>query len=323
MEPADVHVPQIHARRAVHDPVGDRPPRAAGRLNADGIESRRHEQPRQFRRRPKYVAHVRSETFRSVEQHAYPGSLQQRDAPHRRLQQRLEMVEILCQLIEAEIFRNAVGAPGSCARLETSDQQLACVFLDVDAMVRIAQHRQIFWKAGDRFGYGVKMLGRVQRNHHAFGGAKIAAPNAARQYHGFCAHVPLCGHHACCAGAVAQQARDLHALEDARPVRPRGRGESLRGVDRIGLPVGRQKHSANHIIDIQDRISLQNFLRHQRLDRQPEQRRHAGLPLQFRKALGRRRETDRAGTPIPGLPPRLVLQPLVQLCRVPARAVSG
>ena len=55
------------------------------------------------------------------------------------LQDRLEMVEVLRQLVEAEILGDAVHAPGLRLRLEGADQQLAGVLLVVGAGVHVAQ----------------------------------------------------------------------------------------------------------------------------------------------------------------------------------------
>ena len=52
------------------------------------------------------------------------------------------MVEILGQLVELEIFGNAVHRPRLGVRLERAEQQLAGILLEVGAIVGVAQHRQ-------------------------------------------------------------------------------------------------------------------------------------------------------------------------------------
>ena len=59
------------------------------------------------------------------------------------------MVHVLRQLVEAEILRNAVHAPGLGHRLEGAEHHLAGVLLVVGAFVGHAQHRQAA-EAGDR-----------------------------------------------------------------------------------------------------------------------------------------------------------------------------
>ena len=52
------------------------------------------------------------------------------------------MVDILGQLVEAEILRDAGHAPGLGHRLEGAEHHLAGVLLVVGAFVRHPQHRQ-------------------------------------------------------------------------------------------------------------------------------------------------------------------------------------
>ena len=237
-EAADVHVPQIHAGRAVQHPVGDHAAGAAGRLDTDGIEAGRDEQAGQFRRFAEDVAHVGRKAFRAVEQQLDAGVLQGRDAAYRGVEQRLEMPKILGQLVKTEILGDAVHAPGLCSRLETADQQLAGVLLHVDAVVGIAQHRQVARQSGDRLGDEIKMLGGVQRHDDALGGGEVAAPHAGRQHDVARLDIAARGGHAGGPAAVAAQAGDLDALDNPRAVRAGGRGQGLRGADRIGLAVG-------------------------------------------------------------------------------------
>ena len=53
------------------------------------------------------------------------------------------MVEILGQLVEAEVIRDAVHAPGLGDRFEGAEQHLAGVFLIIGAFVGHAQHREL------------------------------------------------------------------------------------------------------------------------------------------------------------------------------------
>ena len=52
------------------------------------------------------------------------------------------MVEVLRQLVEAEILGNAVHAPRLGHRLEGAEQHLAGILLVVGALVGHPQHRQ-------------------------------------------------------------------------------------------------------------------------------------------------------------------------------------
>ena len=87
------------------------------------------------------------------------------------------MVPVLGQLAELEVVGDAVHAPGLRHRLERADQELAGVLLDVQAAVRIAQHRQIRRHLGHGLGQHVEVLAGVQRHAHAGHAADLAAPH--------------------------------------------------------------------------------------------------------------------------------------------------
>ena len=72
------------------------------------------------------------------------------------------MVEILRQLVEAEILADAVHAPGLGDRLERPEQDLSGILLVVGAFVRHPQHRHRP-EAGDLLGDDVEMLAGMQR----------------------------------------------------------------------------------------------------------------------------------------------------------------
>ena len=87
------------------------------------------------------------------------------------------MVEILRQLIEAEVVRDAVHAPGLGHRLEGAQQHLARVFLVVGALVGHPQHRQLR-QAGDVLGDDVEMLAGLQRHGDTGHPPEGVAPHA-------------------------------------------------------------------------------------------------------------------------------------------------
>ena len=76
------------------------------------------------------------------------------------------MVEILGQLVEAEILRNAVHAPGFRARLERAQHHLAGVLLVVGAFVGHAQDGQMS-KPVNGLRDEVEVLAGVQRQGDA------------------------------------------------------------------------------------------------------------------------------------------------------------
>ena len=87
------------------------------------------------------------------------------------------MVEILRQLVEAEILADAVHAPGLGHRLEGAEQHLAGILLVIGALVGHAQHRQPL-QARDRLGDDVEMLAGMQRHGDARHVGELAPPHA-------------------------------------------------------------------------------------------------------------------------------------------------
>ena len=71
-----------------------------------------------------------------------PAVAEHRHAVDAHFEDRLEMLEVLRQLVEAEVLGNAVHAPGLGHRLEGAEHHLAGIFLVVGAFVGHAQHRQ-------------------------------------------------------------------------------------------------------------------------------------------------------------------------------------
>ena len=176
---ADVDFPQVEGRLAVVDPLRQRHAGAAGRDDADRIVAGRDPVAVEFRRFAEIVAVVGREAFGAVEEGVDAGGLQHRHAVDAHFEDRLEMVEILRQLVEAEILADAVHAPGLGHRLEGAEHHLAGVFLVVGAFVRHAQHRQAR-QARDRLGDEVEMLAGMQRQGDARTARRGRAPTCRR-----------------------------------------------------------------------------------------------------------------------------------------------
>ncbi|CAI8290488.1 MAG: Uncharacterised protein [Rhodospirillaceae bacterium] len=92
------------------------------------------------------------------------------------------MVEVLGQLVEAEIFGNARHPPGLGLGLEGAEHHLARVFLVVRALVRHPQHRHL-GQALDRLGDDVEVFAGVQRYGHPGHGGEVARPHAPAVHH--------------------------------------------------------------------------------------------------------------------------------------------
>ena len=162
------------------------------------------------------------------------------------LEDRLEMLEVLGQLVEAEILGDAVHAPGLGHRLEGAEQQLAGILLVVGAFVRHPQHRQVARQAGDRLGDDVEMLAGVQRHGDADRAGELARPHAGAVHDDVGSDGALLGHRRRRRGPCSTTMRvDLDALEDARAAL---RGRPWRAPAwccRVRLAVLRQVHAAD------------------------------------------------------------------------------
>ena len=250
--PADVDVPQIEGWGAFGDPMRQRHARTTGADDADGVVAGGDPVAGQLRRLPQIVAAVGGEALRPVEEGVDADPAEHRHAVHPHLQDRLEMVEILRQRVEAEIGRDAGHAPRLGARLEGAEHQLAGVFLVVGALVRHAQHRQP-GQAGNRLGDDVEVLAGMQRQRDADLRRQVARP-----------HAPAIDHHlggdppgllpgrpgdAGDAAAACLHAGDGHALADQHPAQAGTLGQRQRHIGRVGLPVVRQMDRAGDAVD--------------------------------------------------------------------------
>ena len=101
------------------------------------------------------------------------------------------MLEILRQLAECEILRNAVERPRLGYRLESPQQQLAGVFLEVGAVVHVAHDRQVGAHPFHRVGDDVEVLAGLKRHVDADGEAEIACPDTRAVHDRLCAHRPF------------------------------------------------------------------------------------------------------------------------------------
>ena len=167
------------------------------------------------------------------------------------------MVEVFWQLIEAEVFRNAVHAPRLGLGLKGAKHHFARVFLVVGALVRHAQHRHL-GQAFNRFCHDVEVLTGVQRNRHAGHVGEVTRPHARTVHHDVCidgawlavALVIYAGHRA----VRLVDARDFDVLNDRCTHLTRAFGQGQSDVCRVTLTVERQVNRRRHTVDVQVRI---------------------------------------------------------------------
>ena len=300
LRPADIDLPQIEGRLALGDPVRQRHPRPARPRDADRVVARGDPVAAQFRGLAQIIAVVGGKAFRPIEEGVDASRLEQRHAVHRRLEDRLEMVEILGQRVEAEILADAVHPPGFRLGLEGPQHHLARILLVVGAFVGHPQDGQMAQPL-DGFGDQIEMLASMQGQRDARGLGQIAAPHTAAvdDHIGGDMARRAVGHivHAGDPAPGPGDARHLHAFENLRTAHPRALGQRHRDIGGVALPVQRQGHRAHHVGDVQMRVFRLDLGRRNLVHLDIEDARDGGLTQQF--LVPRRRERDRDAADLP------------------------
>ena len=266
----DIDIAHVIRRFAIDHPMRQRHARAAGRLNADGIEPSRDEEIGQVRRFAEHVAVIWREALRSVEERMDAGLAQQRHPRHRLFQLRGDMIPIVRQRQEFSISGNAANAPRLGPGFEEADQQLASVFLVIGAFIRHTQHRQVFRYCGICFGDDVEMLAGLQRHIHARHAADLSPPHTGAVNDILGLNGAVVGVDSGNAPLGLRDARDSNALKECRAHLPRAFGQRQRNVGRVRLTIRRQEHTTDHTIEIDERIARQTFGRRQHMRFKPE-----------------------------------------------------
>src|SRR5439155_8865572 len=109
------------------DPFRESHACSAGRLDSDGVEAGCNKEVFQLWCFTQQITLIGRETLRSVEEFADASLGELRHAMNGAFENRLKMIEILGQFLEAEALRNALHSPGLGLGLERADQELAGV----------------------------------------------------------------------------------------------------------------------------------------------------------------------------------------------------
>ena len=242
-----VHFPQVRRRVPVKDPLRDHLANSAGGLQADRIQSGRHETVVEFGRLADVVAHVRRKTLRPAEERREPGRFQRRDTHHGLFEDRLEMLETAGDLVETEVLGNTLHAPRAGVGFEGAHEEPSRVVLVVDARVVVAHHREVHIQPRDRFEQGVVMLAGMQGHVHADRRRQLPGPHAGAQHHAVRVDVAVFRGHAGDAAARGTDVRDRQVLKDARTGVTGAPGERVGNVDRVGVAVGRNVNAPEHV----------------------------------------------------------------------------
>ena len=314
----DVDVPQVEGRLAVLHPLRQRHARAARRLDADRIEATGDPEIAQVRRFAEIVAVVGREAFGAVEEGVDAGIGQHRHASHGLFEDRLEVVEILRKLVEAEIVRDRLTErrPRLCDRLEGAEQDLAGIFLVVGAFVGNAQHRKLA-QPGDRLGDDVEMLAGVQRHGNARHRADAMRPHSGAVDHvlagdvsGFAAGVDVDARDA---AVFAADRRHPGVLDDPDTALARATGQCLCDVGRVALAVEGNVDGADDVGGLEMRVALPHLGDRDFLDVDAVGAAHCGGPQKLLATLIRQRHRNRAALAHAGGDAGLFLQPHVEL----------
>ena len=281
LHPARVDLPQVHARMAVDDPLGEHLAGAARRPDADRVEPAREVEVPKLGRLAEEVAVVRREALRSAEERLDARLREGGNAMQGAFHDGLEVVPVLGQLVELEVLGDAVHAPGFGLLLEGAHEQLARVLLDVEARVLLAQRRGVGAQPRDRLGHDVEVLGGVERRVDARQPADLAAPHAAAVDDELRADVAVVRRHARDPAAAPAYGRDPGVLEDPRAAHTRALGVGQRRVDGIRLPLARDEDPADQVVRVQQRPQVQRLSRRQHPDLEPEAAAHGGVALEL------------------------------------------
>jgi hypothetical protein len=296
-ESTDVDVPQIHARLAAHDPLGERLAGARRRRDAHRVEAGGDEETPQLGRLAQHVAVVRREALGPIDVAPHRRRFEDRNANDRLLHEHAKVLPVIGQQREREILGHAVHAPRLGHRLEATHEQPADLLAHVDVAVGVTEHRQVAAHAVQRLGDDVEVLGGVQRHVDAGHAADVAPPQAGAVHHDLTRDVAVIRAHAGHDVAVARDTGDGHILDDRRAALSRALGERERGVDRVRAPVARDPHRAGEVIGAHERPEPSGFTRRDDFDVDAEAFRHRRAALELGHALGRPRHADAAGPP--------------------------
>ena len=297
-------------------PFRDRLADPAGGLDADGVETGGDEEVAQERRLAQHPASIRREALGTVEERAQADALQDRHALGGERQLTGQMLPVLGQVEELGIVGDLAVGQRPALRLEEADQQLARLLLDVGALVRHAQHRQVAGDVGARLGDDVEVLGRQQRHGHARHAPDLARPQPRTVDHEVGGDCALVGVDAGDAPAGLADARHLRVLEDAHPALAGALGQRLGDVGGIGLAVGGYPQAAGHAGEVEQRKLGARLGRRQHVGLDAPHLAHGRLPLQLLEALARQRQRQRAVLAKAGGQTRLRLQDRQQLGRI-------
>src|SRR5918996_6233885 len=311
-EPADVHLPDVHARFALDYPLGHYLAHASGAGYPMGVEPRRHEEPSHVGLAQDELA-VRSEGLGPVGELDHFGVPDSGNPGARGFEQRGEPAPVGLEELVVEVRRDAVEREGRGVPAVASGLYVALVGAKVDQVVGVSHGWEV--RRDGLFGLHVHVLvlERDERHVHPDEFADLWCPDARGV-----------DHHLRPNGAVIRD--DLfHA-----PVINGDPGHPNVGVDlsssqastfgqgvgegaRIYIAVGRIVSGAQHTLRVEEREEFECLLGRDELQRESEGFRAASELVEFLHAVARGDQSEASDLLPAGIDASLLLQAPVQI----------
>ena len=324
-EAAHVHLPEIEARLALGDPLGDLPADATGagepvRAEAGGDEEAAHLGLAEAE------LVVGRERLGPVDQLRHLDLVHHRHALLRVLGDLGEAVPVVLEQAAVEVGRDPVEAAGAVGQerrlgvaLVAAHHEAAAVLAEVDEEVGVAQRWQALIGGVLAKRLGDQVLVRHRDHRHADAGepAKLGGVHPARDDHHLGLDPPLLRldrPHTAVDDLDPGHARVLKHLQIA--LSPGDVGERVGELGRVDVAVGLGPGAAEDAVGRHQRKLLGGLVRGDQLERQAEGLRPAGLAAQLLHALRRRGEPDAAALDPAGVELGLRREPAVDLDRV-------
>ncbi len=317
-EPADVHLPEVPGRLAVHDPVGQHHADAAGAGDPVRAEPRRHEEAVHLGRPQEELA-VGRERLGPVDHPGDAGVAERRHQGLRVLGDRREPVPVFGQEAVVEVGGGAVlhHPRGGVAFVAAHDEPAARLRSEVDEAVGIAHRRHIGPDAGDRLGQHVLVLERHDRDLDARQVPDLRGVDAAGVHDDVRVdRTVVLGRDAADAAVFDGDAGHARVRPDLRAAPARPLGQRHGEVARIDLAVGGEPRRAQDPGRVEQRPALERLLHGDDLQRQAERLAPSFEALQFLQPFGRGRQPQRSHLAPRRIDAGLRGEPPVQVRRV-------
>ena len=162
VDAGEVHLPHVHGRVAVDNPIRQRPPDPRRRHHPDRVHTGSHKQSVD-RGLPHQRSGVGGKAFGTVHEMLDTNGFKARTQFQRRFHEGGELIPVFTHLKEGAIALGAIRIPALGVGFKSPDHQLACVSLDVDTTIQIPNDRKRIWQIGDRLGHHIHVLYRLQR----------------------------------------------------------------------------------------------------------------------------------------------------------------